>query len=225
MFVYELVGENEDHAAYQMLAVANLARQYDFLRSLVQTSLALQRPMLGLEEIKALNYHAISCLHAHAGEIRPCAVYVTSAEGSVQYEPPAHHRVAALMAILVNDINRYWTTLDPVWLAAYVLWRLNWVHPFINGNGRTARVVAYYIICLHAEAWLPGEMLLPDLLRRDRAEYVQALRLADDALQATGQVDVSALHQLLERLLNEQLAPFVPEDEATEAIKPPAIVE
>jgi Fic family protein len=113
------------------------------------------------------------------------------------------------MAILIDDLNRFWDRHDPIYLAAYVLWRLNWIHPFINGNGRTARVAAYYIICLSLGGWLPGEILLPDLLRRDRDEYVAALRAADDSL-AHGAADLSALHGLMQRLLEEQLAPFIP---------------
>lgn len=209
MFVFELVHEREDHAVYEQLAVANLARQYDFLRSLIQASLQLERPMIGLEVVKALNYHAISCLHAHAGELRPCQVYVND------YTPPAHHRVPALMAILIDDLNRWWDRHDPIYLAAYVLWRLNWVHPFINGNGRTARVTAYYIICLSLGGWLPGEMLLPDLLRRDRDEYVAALKVADASI-AAGPIDLSILHGLLQRLLEEQLAPFTSAEAATQ---------
>jgi Fic family protein len=209
VYVFELVGEREDHPVYEELAVANLARQYDFLRSLVQASLQLNRPMIGLEVVKALNYHAISCLHAHAGEIRPCQVYVGD------YTPPAHHRVPALMSIVIDDLNRWWDKHDPVYLAAYVLWRLNWIHPFINGNGRTARVAAYYVICLSMGGWLPGEILLPDLLRRERAAYVAALQAADASL-ATGSVNLTALHALLQQLLNEQLEPFVSPDEAGE---------
>ena len=209
MYVFELVGEREDHPAYEELAVANLARQYDFLRSLVQASLQLNRPMIGLEVVKALNYHAISCLHAHAGEIRPCQVYVGT------YTPPAHHRVPALMSIVIDDLNRWWDRHDPIFLAAYVLWRLNWIHPFINGNGRTARVAAYYVICLSMGGWLPGETLLPDLLRRERTAYVAALQAADASL-ATGAVDLTALHSLLQQLLDEQLGPFVSADEGGE---------
>jgi hypothetical protein len=32
----------------------------------------------------------------------------------------------------------------PTELAAYGLWRLNWIHPFVEGNGRTARAVCYF---------------------------------------------------------------------------------
>lgn len=201
MFVFELVGEDEAHPEYQKLAIANLGRQYDFLQSLVQAAIGLNRPMLSLEMIQALNYHGIACLHAYAGQIRPCPVYVGS------YEPPAQHRVPALLSILIEDVNRRWHehVRDPIFLAAYTLWRLNWIHPFVNGNGRTARVIAYYIICISAGAWLPGTTLLPDLLRRDRAEYVLALRAADESMK-TGPIDLSQLHALLQRLMAEQLS-------------------
>lgn len=218
MYVFELVGENEADPNYQQLAIANLDRQYDFLQSLVQASIGLNRHMVSLAMIEALNFHAIACLHAYAGEQRPCQVFVGS------YTPPAHHRVPALMSILVEDINRYIGESDPVSLAAYVLWRMNWIHPFVNGNGRTARVVAYFIICVALGAWLPGSPTLPDLLRRDRPDYVAALQAADASLLA-GKLDVSELHNLLQKLLAEQLASSVPPAAGPPAppVLPPAI--
>ena len=201
MILHEVCGR-EDHPAYQRLAVANLDRQYDFLRSIVVAALDVNRPYLSQTVIKALNFHAITCLHANAGEYRPCAVDV--GHGESKYEPPAHFRVQALMDDFINEVNRWWERLDPVLQAAYVLWRLNWIHPFINGNGRTARVTCYYVLCLRMGGWLPGATLLPDLIRQNRGEYVLALKKADASF-SNGQFDLSALHSLLERLLNEQI--------------------
>lgn len=105
----------------------------------------------------------------------------------------------------VNEINRYWELNDEVLTAAYVLWKLNWIHPFINGNGRTARVTCFYVLCLRMGGWLPGSKLLPDLIKQNRNEYVAALKVADRSY-ATGKIDLVGLHALLERLLDEQLA-------------------
>ncbi len=196
MFVFDLVG-GENHPVYQDLSIENLDRQYGFLRSAVVAALALQRPMLSSEVIKALNYHAISCLHTNAGEYRPCAVTVG------EYQPPAHYRVPALMDMFVDEVNRSWQDADPVGLAAYVLWRLNHIHPFINGNGRTARVACYYVLCLKVGAWLPGDVILPELIRANREAYVAALKAADASL-AAGAPDLSALHQYLTALLTAQ---------------------
>lgn len=202
MIVFDLVG-TESHPAYEALAIANLNRQYDFLRSVVGASITLNRPMLSQEVILALNYHAISCLHANAGQLRPCAVYV--GQPPAQYTPPDHVRVPALMSLFVDEVNRYWDQSDPVFLAAFVLWRLNWIHPFINGNGRTARVVCYFVLCLKAGNWLGGDVILPELIRANRPEYVAALKAADASREA-GTLDLSMLHALLSRLIDEQLA-------------------
>jgi len=104
----------------------------------------------------------------------------------------------------VNTVN---TSLrdDAVVVAAYVLWRLNYIHPFINGNGRTARAACYFVLCVRAGGWLPGKVILPELLRRDRDEYVAALQEADKSY-AAGQLDLTSLHALLSKLLGEQLA-------------------
>jgi len=198
VILFELTG-SENHEAYQELEISNGNRQYDFLRSIVVASLSVERPFLSQHVMKALNYQAIACLHTNAGEYRPCPVTVGP------YNPPEHYRVAALMDDFVNTVNRAWERQDPVVLATFVLWRLNHIHPFINGNGRTARAACYFVLCLKSGGWLPGEIILPELLRRNRDEYVAALRAADASL-AIGPLDMSVLHDLVSRLLDQQLA-------------------
>lgn len=105
----------------------------------------------------------------------------------------------------VNMVNRNWETTDPVALATYVLWRINNIHPFINGNGRTARAASYFVLCVSAGGWLPGSVILPELLRQNRNEYVMALKAADASFQQGGDADLSELHALLMRLLEEQI--------------------
>lgn len=199
MILYEIFG-TENHPIYEDLQVSNLNRQYDFLRSIVFAAIEAERPFLSQTVIRSLNFHAITCLHTNAGEFRPCPVTVGA------HNPPAHYRVQALMDDFVNQVNRFWHEADPVYLASYILWRLNWIHPFINGNGRTARVVSYYALCVKIGSWLPGETILPELIRQNRDEYVAALIAADRSL-ASGQLDLAALHSLLSRLLNEQVSP------------------
>lgn len=198
MILFELFN-TENNPIYQELEVANGNRQYDFLRSIVVASIAAGRPFLSQAVLKALNFQAIACLHTNAGEYRPCPVRVGN------YNPPEHYRVAALMDDFVNQVNRQWAQQDPVTLSTFVLWRLNHIHPFINGNGRTARAAAYFVLCVAAGGWLPGSIILPELLRRNRPAYVQALRAADESL-ATGNLDLGQLHALVSKLLEEQLS-------------------
>src|SRR5690606_26022138 len=130
LILIELVGR-EDNPIYQELEVANGNRQYDFLRSMVLTSLAVGKPFLSQQILKALNFHAIACLHPSAGEYRPCPVVVGD------YHPPEHYRVGPLMDDFVNTVNRNWELADPVALASVVLWRLNAIH---RRSGRSWRV-------------------------------------------------------------------------------------
>ena len=198
MILFELV-RSEDHPAYQSLAVSNGLRQYDFLHSIVEAAAAVGRSWLSSQVIRSLNYHAITCLHTNAGEYRPCQVVVGN------HSPPEHFRVSALMDDFVNNVNRMWSETDPVVLAAFVLWKLNYIHPFINGNGRTARAACYFVLCLHYGKLLPGKTILPELIKRERDAYVEALRKADASV-STGSLDLSELHALLTKLLDEQIS-------------------
>ncbi|CAN7433052.1 Fic family protein [Polaromonas sp. LjRoot131] len=205
MILFEIVG-TEHNQVYQDLEIENGTRQYDFLRSVVGASLAVQRPFLSSHIIKALNFHAITCLHTNAGEYRPCPVSVGN------HVPPDHYRVEALMDDFVNIVNRSWETADPIALSALVLWRLNYIHPFINGNGRTARAASYFVLCVKAKQWLPGATILPELLRRERDRYVEALRKGDESFKA-GSLDLGDLFALISELLAEQLASATPTPE------------
>lgn len=76
---------------------------------------------------------------------------------------------------------------------------MNFIHPFTEGNGRTARAASYLVLCLKLGGWLPGQTILPDRIGSNRNEYVAAIRAAHEA-------DFCPLHGLLCRLLKEQLA-------------------
>lgn len=107
------------------------------------------------------------------------------------------------MQMFTNQVNRGWESSDPVQLAAFVLWRLNHIHPFINGNGRTARACCHLVLCLKVGGWLPGAPILPELIRANHEEYVDCLKVADAS--AATQLDLAKLHEFLTRLLDQQL--------------------
>jgi Fic family protein len=179
----------------------------------VTAGLGIGSDFLSTTVIKALNFHAITCLHVNAGEYRPCAVKVGEGDGA--YLPPHDFQVQARMDDFVNRVNRSWDSADPVSLATFVLWQLNHIHPFINGNGRTARASCYFVLCLKFKQLLPGKVTLPELLTRDRDEYVVALKEADKQ-------DPKPLHAMLTRLIAEQIstAEGAESPPATEAVAP-----
>jgi len=112
----------------------------------------------------------------------------------------------------VNEVNFVWNpdNTDPLYLAAYVLWKLNWIHPFINGNGRTARITAYYIICVHAGGLLSGSPILPELIKQNRKEYKDGLTAADASVQAGGPLDLTLLHAFVSKLIDQQVSNVPP---------------
>lgn len=191
MILSEILG-GEEHEIYQALALRNLVRQYDFLRSLIAAAVGVDH-RVSPTILKALNYHAIACLHHSAGEYRPHDVTVG------EYRPPHHTEVAARMDEFIEDVNRNWDEVDTVGLAAFCLWRLNHIHPFVNGNGRTARALCYYVVCVKMRGEPAGALILPERIRRNRDEHVALLQDADQRL------DLIPLQRFLTRLLQEQL--------------------
>ena len=198
MILIDLTG-GENHPSYQKFQIENGSRQYDFLRSAVEAAIEVNRPFLSQTILNALNFHAIACLHTSAGQFRPCKVYVGD------FEPPPEFQVPDLMDDFVNQVNRSWVEQDALALAAFVLWRLNYIHPFINGNGRTARAACLFVLCVKLGGWLPGAPILPELIRQNREEYVKIMKAVDASAQE-GSLDLSQLHEFLGKLLEQQLA-------------------
>ena len=191
--------QDEQHPVYQKVAAANNVRHYDFLQSMVTA--AIESGQLRVTEllIKAINFHAIVGLYVEAGQYRTSEVIVGP------YVPPTQDQIESLMKAAVDEINQVWNSTNAPTVAAYALWRITHIHPFVNGNGRTARAVCYFILCVKAGIWLPGNTILPEQLRREpiRTEYVAALREADSG---QGQ----SLVMLIHRLLTEQLQGIAP---------------
>jgi Fic family protein len=104
----------------------------------------------------------------------------------------------------ISTVQENWYIWSETELAAYGLWRLNWIHPFIEGNGRTARATCYYLLCVRSKALLPGRKIVPERIREDRPSYEAALVAADRAWDA-GHLDFSEMEDYLARLLQAQL--------------------
>lgn len=202
MILYDLAN-SEAHPAYQALAISNGDRQFAFLQSVVHAALTTDQQFLSQAILKALNFHAIACLHTNAGEYRPCPVHVQYQDPALNYTAPDHFRVHALMDNFINSVNSLWHRLDPVPLAALILWRLCAIHPFINGNGRTARAASYFAICVKVGGWLPGKESATTLLKQ-HPNYTSALKHADTTA-AKGQLDLSQLVKVIEECLEQQL--------------------
>jgi Fic family protein len=84
------------------------------------------------------------------------------------------------------------------------MWRMNWIHPFFGGNGRSARAISYLVLCARLGFVLPGEKTIPEFIAEERTPYYRALRDADAAWNE-GRLDVSRMESLMSSLLAKQL--------------------
>ena len=187
---------------------ANGLRQFDAGKNYAQAALDRQtgdgsqfklRPSL----ILSLHREALAGISTFAGLYRPAGVSIEKSK----HIPPGAHLVAELVEDMCEYVNGQWQSKAALHLAAYVMWRLNWIHPFADGNGRTSQITSYVALTISTGYILPGSPSIPDQIVSDRTGYFHALDQADEACRA-GNVDVTAMEDLLGGMLARQLAGF-----------------
>ena len=194
------VREKDNPALYARIQEQNLLRQYDLLSNCIEIGLEKGIESFDKYTLWALNYAAVANISQFGGRYREEPIYVG------RHFPPHFKDVPNEMDRFFSVVHENWTISDhPTLLAAYALWRLNWIHPFVEGNGRTARAACYYLICLKQRQLLPGRKIVPERIRENRAPYYAALQAADRAWDL-GHFDVSQLADYLSGLLKAQLA-------------------
>src|SRR5262249_41658966 len=122
------------------------------------------------------------------------------------HRPPDWEQVPELMDAFLRYLNEKWTSASATHLAAYALWRINWIHPFVEGNGRTARAICYFILCVKHGLWLPGAPTIPKQIRANLSPYYAALRECDKGNDERGRIDLSTLEAYIDELLTKQLS-------------------
>jgi Fic family protein len=153
-----------------------------------------------------LNRLAIDGLDAFAGNWRPGSIVISGSK----HQPPAAHLVPELVEEMCDYVNDNWQEKRAAHLAAYVMWRMNWIHAFTDGNGRTARAVSYLVLSLRLKLKIPGNPTIPEMITKSRDPYYEALEKADEAMRS-GTLDLRDMEQLLESLLAKQLLTVVSE--------------
>jgi Fic family protein len=196
----ELITDPQEKAAAE---ARNGFRQYDAAIAAIHTALDRGSFKLRPSLILGLQREALVGISSYAGNYRPGGVAI---EGS-KHEPVGAHLVPELVEEMCDYVNDHWDEATPLHLAAYLMWRLNWIHPFADGNGRTSRIVSYVVLSIRAGAMLPGTPTIPDQIVDNRNPYFEALDAADSAYR-DGKIDVSKMETLLAALLAKQLAGF-----------------
>lgn len=179
----------------------NGLRQYDFSIHAIQDAIERKAFKFRLSLVLSVQREALRGISAYAGNFRPAGVEI---EGS-KHSPVGAHLVPELVEDMCDYVNDHWTDATPVHLAAYIMWRLNWIHPFSDGNGRTSRMLSYIVLCVKLDSVLPGHPTIPEQIVSNRDPYFAALDAADAALRERNVIDVSKMEKLLGGMLAEQL--------------------
>lgn len=159
-----------------------------------------QRFRLRPSTIQELNRLSIKNIEAEAGRWRDLPIVI---DGS-KHQPPPAEDVPKYIDDMCEYVNEHWTDRSPFHLAAYVMWRLNWIHPFVDGNGRTTRAVSYYVLCAKLGFHMPGVTTVPEMIAQNKDPYYKALEAADAPAQS-GSIDVTVMEYLLSDLLAKQM--------------------
>jgi Fic family protein len=193
------VREKDNPALFAKIQEQNLLRQYDLLSNCIDIGLEKGIESFDKYSLWVLNYAAVANISQFGGRYREEPIYVGN------HLPPHFKDVPNEMDRFFSVVHENWTIWDhPTLLPAYALWRLNWIHPFVEGNGRTARAACYYLICMKQGGLLGGRKIVPERIRENRQTYYDALRAADQAW-VQGHFDVNELAEYLSGLLEAQL--------------------
>ncbi|MGB3245394.1 MAG: Fic family protein [Sulfitobacter sp.] len=193
-----------DSVEVAKLEAANALRQTERVRQLILDVVDGKPFKLRPSVLLDLNRCAIEGLDAYAGVWRPAGIGI----GASKHVPPGGHLVPELVEHLCDYINENWKTHSAVHLSSFVMWRLNWIHPFTEGNGRTSRAASYLVLCAKSGTLLPGTETIPEQIVANRTPYYDALEQADQRYEKSNSFDdkiVEKMEQLVGAMLAKQL--------------------
>lgn len=183
------------------LEVENGFRQYDLTLDIIRYYLEPERPFaLRVPLIMDLQREAVAGIEAEPGRLRRTQVGIHGSD----HNPPPPHMVEHYLTEFCEYVNDNWHEKTAFYLAAYAMWRLNWIHPFTDGNGRTSRALSYVLLNLRLGYLLPGVPSIPQQIEADNAHYIQALEQADGAANI-GTENVSEMEGMIRSMLAKQL--------------------
>jgi Fic family protein len=123
---------------------------------------------------------------AAPGQYRKVQNYVVnSATGKTVYTPPPAHDVSVLMTEMVVWLNRP-REVHPVLVSGVAQYQLVHIHPFLDGNGRTSRLLL--ALCLYRAGYdFKRLFTISEYYDRDRAAFYAAIQsVRDRKMDMTG---------------------------------------
>lgn len=205
--------DGEEPDARQLRAQTNSLRLVDYTQDLIDAAIEVGGPArITPEIICEMNRMAVQGL-ALPGQIDTAGKY---RDGPVTIEnsrhvPPGHAEVPALVDEMCGQLDAERNQGGETWVAAYALWRLNWIHPSEDGNGRAARALTHLLLSVDLKLpRMPGRRSLPARMSGEPRAYWRCLEAADDAFRKRKRIKVQNLQGFVEKHLRALLREGVP---------------
>ena len=199
--------EGPDEADPEEMELTNLQEAYELIDQLVgDQSVRIDHGL-----IRTMNSIILKGLPSsqarNRGKYRSGpALIVDSQTRETRYRPPAPRFISELMDGLVDDIQKWMHDREypPPTIAALAHFGLISIHPFEDGNGRTARLLADAILTLTDRA-ADGMLSVSESIWERRQDYYDVLRETQgDSFDQ--EIDVSPFVLFHQRMLNAAAA-------------------
>lgn len=105
-------------------------------------------------------------------------IRVVHSDGTVLHTPPNSDKVPTLVKGLCDFVNDDSTFVHPVVKAIAIHFYIGYVHPFVDGNGRTARALFYWQ-AVRSGYWLIEFVSISKLLKQAPAAYGYSFLLTE----------------------------------------------
>lgn len=112
---------------------------------------------------------------AAPGEYRKIQNYVVNSKtGETVYTPPPAYEISSRMQELVDYINDA-SDIHPIFVSGIAQFQLVHIHPFLDGNGRSARLLS--TLCLYRKGYdFKRLFTISEYYDRNRIDYYQAIQ-------------------------------------------------
>lgn len=93
--------------------------------------------------------------------------------GEVAHEPPSHTVIPETVKQLCKFANTDGSFIHPIIKAIIIHFMISYLHPFVDGNGRTARSIFYWYM-LKKGYWLTEYLSISRVIYKSKSQYEKA---------------------------------------------------
>ncbi|OWZ82738.1 Fic family protein [Natranaerobius trueperi] len=169
------------------LEVINHKEAIDYIENLIKENADISEKI-----IKEVHYLVLKGIdNENAGKYRTSNVLISGSD----HKPPEHYLVPEKMEKLVSWYKNKKNELHTVDLATYFHHHLTYIHPFIDVNGRLARLLMNLLL-------LQDGYPLTVIKAEDRESYMEALEFAST------EEDYSKLLEVIKKAINDSFETY-----------------